>query len=289
MSQTRSTSQKAVQELRELPLDVIQPNRSQPRHYFDEATLQALAGSIGERGVLQPVLIRDGPHGKYELIAGERRWRAAQLAGLETIPALVSPYDDLAALEVGLIENMAREDLNPVEEARACETLVQELGLNYRQIGSRVGRNKDAVANLMRLLQLSDDILELLERGELSAAHGRALLMAKDPEARSKLARAAVQEGWTVDALKARTRASNMDGTKPQQGPERQESDSVIAQDVTAQNIARVWGDALRAEVQVRTLPRGKLRVELAFDSPEGALALGGRLGEVIARGSKRR
>jgi ParB family chromosome partitioning protein len=118
------------QELRDLPLEEIEPNLSQARRYFDQATLQELAGSISERGVLQPVLVRPGPEGKYQLIAGERRWRAAKLAGLETIPALLSPYDDATALEVALIENMAREDLNPVEEARACATLVKEFGLS---------------------------------------------------------------------------------------------------------------------------------------------------------------
>jgi ParB family chromosome partitioning protein len=135
-----------IQELRELPVACIEPNLSQPRRYFDEDTLRELAGSIGERGVLQPVLVRTLRDDSYELIAGERRWRAAKLAGLQTIPALVSPYGDLQALETALIENMAREDLNPVEEARACVTLVQEFGLTYWQIAERAGRDKTVVA-----------------------------------------------------------------------------------------------------------------------------------------------
>jgi ParB family chromosome partitioning protein len=133
------------QQLQDLPVEEIEPNLAQPRRYFDEGALEALASSVGERGVLQPVLVRPRQDGSYELVAGERRWRAAKIAGLATIPALVSAYDDLAALEVGLIENMAREDLNPIEEARACATLVQELGLTYRQLGERLGRGSVTV------------------------------------------------------------------------------------------------------------------------------------------------
>jgi ParB family transcriptional regulator, chromosome partitioning protein len=287
------------QQLQDLPVEAIEPNLSQPRRYFDESTLQALADSLKERGVLQPVLVRPFEDSKYRLVAGERRWRAAKLAGLHTIPALISEYDDLAALEVGLIENMARESLNPVEEARACATLVSELGLTYRQIGARVGSNKSAVANLMRLLQLSEDILVLLEHGELSAAHGRALLMAKDPEVRSRLARAAIEQGWTVQTLKTRAHEGNAlkcnsgksTRTEFQQGAGEGEQDSAHtpAREETAMNIARVWGDALGAEVTVRPLPHRKLRVELLFDSPEGAFALGGQIAETVARGRKRR
>jgi ParB family chromosome partitioning protein len=275
------------QDLRELPVAMIEPNLSQPRRYFDEETLQELAGSIRERGVLQPVLVRPWEDGRYGLVAGERRWRAAQLAGLQTIPALVSPYDDLAALEAALIENMAREDLNPVEEARACATLVQDLGLSYREIGARLGCHKSVVSNLMRLLQLPEEILELLERGELSEAHGRALLMIKDPQARQQLARAAIEQGWSTRTLEARARESNNDVPKPGEGPVGQGLDS--EEDVTAMNIARVWGDAVGVEVVVRPMYGQKLRVEFVFDSPAGALAVGGQLSEVVARGSRRR
>jgi ParB family transcriptional regulator, chromosome partitioning protein len=279
------------QELRELPVQEIESSPSQPRRRFDEAALKALAGSVGECGVLQPVLVRPRRDGGYRLIVGERRWRAAKIAGLQSIPALVFSYDDAAALEMGLIENMAREDLNPVEEARACEILVRELGLTYRQIGARVGRNKDAVTNLMRLLQLPDDILEFLEYGELSAAHGRALLMAKDPEARPKLARAAIEQGWTVEKLKACARESNTGGPESREGVGDEEGGRGNGQalDETAMNIARVWGDAVGEEVMVRAMSGRKLRVEFVFESPEGALAVGGRLAETLARGSKRR
>ena len=280
------------QELRELPVDLIEPNLSQPRRYLDEAALEALAGSVRDRGVLQPVLVRPLQDGKYGLIVGERRWRAAKIAGLQSIPALVSRYDDLAALEVGLIENMAREDLNPVEEARACATLVKELGLTHRQIGQRVGRSSSAVGNLVRLLNLSAEILELLERGALGLTHGLALLRAKDPEAHRQLAHKAVEEEWSVRTLRARADQSNSAGSAPKdavpaqrQTPGQQEHDP----EAVAMNVARVWGDLLSAEVSVRTLRGRKLRLEVVFDPPESAFVIAGRLGEAVARGSKRK
>ena len=275
------------QDLRELPVALIEPNLSQPRRCFDEEALETLADSVRERGVLQPVLVRPVENGRYQLVAGERRWRAAQLAGLQTITALISEYDDLAALEAGLIENMAREDLNPVEEARACSTLVKELGLSYRQLGERVGRNHVTVFNLMRLLDLSEEIIELLERGELSKSHGTALLVAEDPQARGALARKAVEEGWPKRVLEDRVRQSNLTGSLD--AAHGQDEDPEPPLDQTAMNVARVWGDAVGAEVTVRTMARGKLRVEFVFDSPEGAFALGGQIAEQIARGSKRR
>src|ERR1700674_1138717 len=137
-----------VQELRAVPVELISPNPKQPRRRFDDQALAALAGSLGERGVLQPVLVRPKAGGNYELIAGERRWRAARMAGLESIPALVRPRDDAEALELALIENMAREGLNPIEEARACAALVEELGLTREEVGLRIGRRRGAVPHL---------------------------------------------------------------------------------------------------------------------------------------------
>jgi ParB family chromosome partitioning protein len=233
------------------------------------------------------VLVRPLKDGSYGLIAGERRWRAARLAGLQRIPALVSGYDDPAALEAGLIENMAREDLNPVEEARGCATLANELGLSYREIGERLGRSKSWVSNLMRILHLSDEILELLERGELTLRHGRALLEAKDPRMRSQLAREAIEEGWGVNRLEARARASNIDAVEPGAGDPKQAQ--VQEQKMTAIDVARAWGDLLGVEVGVRTLRRnGGLRVEVLFASAEAALASAAWLGKDLAEASKR-
>ena len=277
-----------VQELRQLPVEQIVPNPAQPRRYFDEAALQALAGSLSVRGVLQPVLVRSLREGSYELVAGERRWRAAKLAGLQSIPALVSRYDDLEALQAALIENMAQEDLNPVEQARACVMLTQEFGLTYWQIAELVGRDKSVIANLMRLLQLSEEILGLLERRQLRASHGIVLLMADDLQARGALARAAVKEGWSVQELTARVRASNKDGLAPE-GPEEQKPDRQQARELAAANLATAWGDLLGAEVNVRPLPRQRMRLEVPFGSAAEGLALADRLRAAIAKGSKGR
>ncbi len=262
-------------DLRRLPVDLIVANPNQPRRAFDESALEALAGSLRDRGVLQPVLVRPVAGGTYELVAGERRWRAAQLAGLETIPAIVRERDDADALQAALIENMAREDLNPVEEARACAALVEELGLTREIVGLRVGRSRVAVSNLLRLLDLPDEALALLERGDLSSGHGRALLLATDHADRRSLARSAATEGWSVRTLEARARAAN------ERAPEKPAKKAKAAihpdQQAAAAEIAEALGGALGVEVSVR--PRGGgYRVELAFDDPDEALALARRL-----------
>jgi ParB family chromosome partitioning protein len=262
-------------DLRSLPVELIAANPRQPRRAFDEAALEALAGSLRERGILQPVLVRPVPGGTYELVAGERRWRAAQLAGLERIPALVRDRDDAEALEAALIENMAREDLNPVEEARACAALVEELGLTRETVGLRVGRSRVAVSNLLRLLDLPDEALELLERGDLSEGHGRALLLATDHADRRALARAAAAEGWSVRTLE--TRARDRNGRHAAARPSAKAPAAHPDQTAAAAEIAEALGAVLGVDVSVR--PRGGgYRVELAFDDPAEAIALARRL-----------
>jgi len=263
-------------DLRMLPVELIVPNPRQPRRSFDEATIDALAGSLRERGVLQPVLVRPVVGGTYELVAGERRWRAAQIAGLENVPALVRERDDAEALEAALIENMAREDLNPVEEARACAALVEELGLTRESVGLRVGRSRVAVTNLLRLLDLPDEALVLLERGDLSEGHGRALLLAADHGDRRRLARTASDDGWSVRTLEARARAANErpGGASPAPAASRKLHPDQLA---AAEQIADALGGALGVEVKVKTRGTG-YRVELAFDDPDEALALARRL-----------
>jgi ParB family transcriptional regulator, chromosome partitioning protein len=277
---------RATQELRELPVASIEPSLCQPRRYFDEGTLQELAASIGEFGVLQPVLVRPGTDGSYELIAGERRWHAANIAGLETIPALVSTYDDREAIEAALIENMAREDLNPVEQARAFSTLVNEFGMTLEQIGRSVGRSTGTVSNMVRLLKLSEEILEFIERGQLGWAHGTALLRVRDLEARQQLARVAVSEGLTCRALEARVRASNREVLESLQDRGEQAQGAVQARDLDALNLARAWGDLLGAEVHVRTMRKEQMRMEVEFDFAAEGLALAERLASVVAGGS---
>ncbi len=264
-------------DLRNVPVELIVPNPRQPRRSFDEDALLALSSSLRERGVLQPVLIRPVPGGTYELVAGERRWRAAQLAGLETIPALVRARDDAESLEAALVENMAREDLNPVEEARACAALVDELGLTRESVGLRVGRSRVAVTNLLRLLDLPDEVLARLERGELSEGHGRALLLASDHADRRRLARSAVTEGWSVRTLEARAREANAPPADPPAAASGGGRALHPDQQAAAEQIADALGGAFGIEVTVK--PRGDgYRVELTFDDPDEALALARRL-----------
>jgi ParB family transcriptional regulator, chromosome partitioning protein len=267
----------AAEELRELPVELISPNPRQPRRGFDQAALDALAGSLGERGVLQPVLVRPRPGGRYELVAGERRWRAARIAGLETIPALVRDREDAATLEVALIENMAREDLNPVEEARACAALVEELELTREDVGRRVGRSRVAVSNLIRLLDLPDAAIELLQAGALSEGHGRALLLAEDHGARASLARSAADGGWSVRVLEGRARESNATGSAPARTRRRSTRATHPDQEQAAHDIADALGRALGAEVRVKPAGDG-YRVELSFASAEEALELARRI-----------
>lgn len=265
-------------ELRELPVELIVANPNQPRRRFDEEALNALAGSLGERGMLQPVLVRPKPGGTYELVAGERRWRAAQIAGLTEIPALVRPRDEAATLELALIENMAREDLNPIEEARACAALIEDLGLTREEVGRRVGRSRVAVSNLLRLLDLPDEAIEMLEQEQLSEGHGRALLLAEDHAARRRLARDAEREGWSVRTVEARAREANKaQGIKNEKRSARKEPGLHPDQQERVTTIATVLEEALGAEVRVRA-EKGGYRAELSFADAEEALALAKRV-----------
>jgi len=196
----------AEPELAHLPVETIHPNPRQPRRRFDTEATTALAESIKVQGIVQPVLVRPRPAGGFELIAGERRWRAAQQAGTPTIPALVRETDDRDTLLLGIVENVAREQLTPVEEARAYALLVDEFGLSLGEIGERVGRSKPAVSNRMRLLELSEDVLGMVERGELTDGHARAVLAVPDNEGRRRLAREIVTKGLTVRAAERAAR-----------------------------------------------------------------------------------
>jgi ParB family chromosome partitioning protein len=249
LSASPTSARASEEELRELPVELISPNPNQPSRRFDEDTLTALAGSLGERGVLQPVLVRPKAGGTYELVAGERRWRAARMAGLEA---------------------------NPIEEARACAALVEELGLTREEVGRRVGRGRVAVTNLMRLLDLPDEVIELLVEGALSEGHGRALLLAEDHQARRSLAREAVADGWSVRVTEASARRSNGgDGTAGATGRKRRAQTALHPDaEQAAHEIAEALGGALGAEVHVRPTRDGGYRAELSFATPEEAIEL---------------
>jgi ParB family chromosome partitioning protein len=187
-------------ELLHLPVDAIHANPRQPRKRFEPDATTGLAASIRHEGVLQPVVVRPRPEGGYELIAGERRWRAAREAGVLEIPAVVRQGDDRDALLLGLVENVARENLSPVEEARAYAVLIDEFELSLGDVAERVGRSKSSVSNRLRLLELPEPVLWMLVRGELTEGHARAVLALPDDDARVRLARKISRDGMTVRA-----------------------------------------------------------------------------------------
>jgi ParB family chromosome partitioning protein len=193
-------------ELLHLPIDAIHANPKQPRKRFDGEAGSGLAESVRRQGVIQPLLVRTRAAGGYEIIAGERRWRAAREAGHETVPAVVREADDRDTLLLGLVENVAREQLSPVEEARAYALLIDDFGLSLGEIGERVGRSTPAISNRVRLLELSDDVLGMIERGELTEGHARAVLAVPDNEGRRRLAREIVTKGLTVRAAERAAR-----------------------------------------------------------------------------------
>ena len=201
--------------LREIPVDLIDPNPRQPRSTFDETKMAELADSIRVRGVLQPIVVRPLAGGRYELVAGERRLRAARVAEIELIPAMLRQADDWERLDIALAENMARQNLNAVEEARACAMLVDDLGLTKEEVGRRVGRSRVAISNLVRLLALPEETVELIEHGHLSEGHGRAILLCKDHAERRSLGFEARDGAWSVRETERRARGAGQTERRP--------------------------------------------------------------------------
>jgi len=190
----------------EVAVSSVVPNPHQPRVHFDEESLLELSASIAEMGVLQPILVRPLDDGGYELIAGERRWRAAQRAGLATVPAIVRTTDDLSSIEQALVENLHRQDLTPLEEAAAFQQLIEDFHLTHEQLSARVGKSRSAITNTLRLLGLPPGVQHLLVDGQLSAGHARALLGTPDRALQERLAREAVAGGWSVRMIEQAVR-----------------------------------------------------------------------------------
>jgi len=265
-----------AEELRELPVELIKPNPSQPRRRFDEESMEVLEASIRASGLIQPLLVRPLPDGSYELIAGERRWRAAGRVGLERVPAVVRESGEAERLQTALIENMVREDLNPVEEARACAALVEDLGLSKEELGRRVGRSRPAISNLIRVLDLPDEALELLESGALSEGHARAILQVRGNDARRRLAREAAASGWSVRETENRAKLASQ--------PKARGGDALRPRGVLGPELKDLLEEAqeqleaiLGQEVKVLA-QRGHIRAEIRFANLDELLALNRRL-----------
>ena len=246
-------------EIRSLPLHKIEPNPLQPRREFDPEALQTLADSIAAHGLIQPLSVREMTNGYYQIIAGERRWRAARMANLDEVPVLVLDADDRTVMELALVENLQREDLNPMEEAAGFQTLMDEYGLTQETIAERVGRSRSAVANSLRLLSLSDELADLVRSGTLSAGHARALLSLKD----EKLRRQAAQRimALQLSVRQAETLCRNLG--KPKQKP--------VEQPLTVDYIAECEKTLSRHLGRKVKIVNGKRkgRFELEFYGPE--------------------
>jgi ParB family chromosome partitioning protein len=253
-----------TQELAHVGVEQIHPNPRQPRKRFDHEATAGLADSIRASGVVQPVVLRPRLEGGYELIAGERRWRAAREAGLQHVPAVIREADDRETLLLGLVENVAREDLSPVEEARGYALLMDEFELSLGEVAERVGRSKPAISNKTRLLELSDDVLAMVERGELSEGHARAVLAVPDQAERRKLARKIVAQGMSVRAAERAARWSGA-RVKPR----------------TASPVDPALAARVKAALQLLTGLEARVapgRVELAFEDEHDLAELAERL-----------
>ena len=244
--------------LTSVPVRDIKPGRYQPRSQMDDEGLQELADSIKAQGVIQPVIVREHGLSQYELIAGERRWRASQLAGLAEIPVVIKSIGDEAALAMGLIENIQRENLNPIEEAQGLKRLVDEFGLTHETVAKAVGRSRSAVSNSLRLLALPEPVQEMLFLRQLEMGHARALLPLSVMEQLS-LAQKAVKNGWSVREVERRSQLA-------QQAPQEKKS-KTVSPDIRYLNEALTEKLGVRVEVQTANHKRGK--VVLYFDSPE--------------------
>ncbi len=259
----------AVGDLLALPLDVIERGQYQPRTQFDEAALEELAASIREQGLLQPIVVRPLKSGHYEILAGERRWRACQLAGLEQIPALVRDLQDQDALAITLIENIQREDLHALEEARALRRLVEEFQLTHAQAAAAVGRSRSAISNLLRLLELSPEVQELMESGALEMGHGRALLGLSGPEQR-RVADEVAARGLSARQTEALVRRLKKPGGSKTSQTTRQDPDIAALERRLQEKIAA------RVEIKSRRGGRGSLVIH--YSSLEELDGLLGRI-----------
>ena len=254
--------------LLEVPVGAIDPNPSQPRGRIDEGALAALAASIRASGILQPILVAPaGEDGRHRIVAGERRWRAARIAGLKAVPAVVREVDDRERLELALVENLAREDLTPIEVAQACACLIEDFGQSHGELAGRLGRSRPALSNLVRLLELPEEIQEMIAAGLLSEGHGRAILMADGRARRLRVAETVVADGLTVRATEDLARSASDGRARRRPAAVGPVGDAAL----------EAFGTAFDAPVRVRAGSAGQMVVELRF-ADEAALEAALRL-----------
>ena len=247
----------------------IEPRSDQPRKTFEHESLEQLAESIGQFGVLQPIIVRESKllTGTYEIIAGERRWRASKMAGLSEIPAVILEGDDLKAAQIAVIENIQREDLNPVEEAMAYDLLIERYDLTQEQVAKQVGKNRATVANALRLLELPEDVLALLKNGDLSAGHARALLGLKNEEQMASLAQRIIEKGLSVRDVEKTVRLMNYEPV------EKEEDDELSQRKVYMRDLEHRAVRVLGRRVKIVKSAKKKV-IELAYSDDDDLEAL---------------
>jgi ParB family chromosome partitioning protein len=273
----------ATMALREIAVDQIVPNRRQPRTDFDEASLSTLAASIQSAGLMQPIMVRPRLNG-YELVAGERRWRAAKLIGLKTIPALVKVVDDQLAAELALVENIQREDLNPMDRAHALRRLAQEFSLTHQQVADKVGLDRASITNLLRLSDLDGGTADLVRSGRLSQGHAKALLGVTDIGARAMFAAKAIAEEWSVRELERRVQVALKGGRPISEASPKTSSTDPSARDANVTDLERQLAEHLGTRVSLqlgRKKGSGRLTIEFynldQFDGLMLKMGFGGR------------
>ena len=258
VSTARADTDRRDGELRDLPVELIQRGRYQPRTHMDEAALDELAASIRAHGVVQPITVRPLSTGGYEIVAGERRWRAAQRAGLATIPALVRDLSDDVALPIGIIENIQREDLNAVEEASALKRLIDEFGPTHQAVADAIGRSRAAVSNLLRLLELQPEVLAMVERGDLEMGSARALLPLAAGQ-QLEVARAVVARGLSTRQTEHLVRGLQAAGQRPRKTAHRVDPD--------IQQLEQKLSEHLGAAVQLKQRGKGSGKLVIRYGS----------------------
>ena len=255
-----------------LKIDDIEPNRAQPRKEFDEAGLSELADSISQYGVLQPLLVRPQKDGSYQIVAGERRWRAARKAGLTEVPVTVRSLNDEEAAAIALIENLQREDLNPIEEAEGLQELIENYGLTQEETAARVGKSRPAVANALRLLRLPEDIIGLVRSGKISQGHSRALLAFTDEEEMRRAAELIVSKGVTVREVERMAKSqSGKKARKKRKAPKR---------DTYFDEVELSLTDVLKRKVKVVNSVSGSGKLEIEFFDKEDLKKIANVLGK---------
>lgn len=243
-------------EITTVSISSIEPNKKQPRRQFDKEKIDALANSIKENGLIQPIIVTPSKNGMYKIVAGERRWRASKKAGIKEIPAVIREYSDEKIAEIALVENLQREDLNPIEEALGYKTLLEEFNLTQELVSKRIGKSRSAIANSMRLLSLEDQIQKLLISGEISSGHARAILSVDDNELRLALSKRIIEDSLNV--RQAESLAKQLQKKKPPSKPSKKS-----AYDIELENIQNTLSSNLGTKVKIsHTDKKGKIEIE---------------------------